>query len=100
VSAGRVLLLQAIVPLLAPGNSWVIQGRGCGMLTLLIRHELRTHVSLPHERLHMLPLLLPACVIMRGTVDATHDRITYRSPNAQQTRAPCEASCFESTPLC
>ena len=54
------------MPMLAPDNSWVIQGRCCGMLTLLIRHELRTHVSLPRERLRMLPLLLAACVIMWG----------------------------------
>ena len=48
VSAGCVLDKQALVPLLAPGSSWVIQGRCCGMLTLLIRHELRTHVR-AHE---------------------------------------------------
>lgn len=44
-AAAKSDITQALLPLLAPGSSWVIQGRCCGVLTLLIRQELRRHVS-------------------------------------------------------
>ena len=49
-AAARLGVVDALLPLLAPGGSWVIQGRCCGLLTLLIRQELRTHVR--RRRLH------------------------------------------------
>lgn len=79
MSAGRMLQMQALVPMLAPDNSWVIQGRCCGMLTLLIRHELRMHVSRA-EGERALPSPLTARPIMQGTVEAAHGRITCQRP--------------------
>lgn len=38
-------LLDALLPLLCPGNAWVIQGRCCGVLTHLLKLEQRAQVS-------------------------------------------------------
>ena len=37
-------VVRALLPLLAPDVSWVIQGRCCGVLSLLARQELRHQV--------------------------------------------------------
>lgn len=64
------------MPLLAPGSSWVIQGRCCGMLTLLIRHELRTHVSLNQG----VVLAAGRMVLAAGCRVAFRGRVRYQTP--------------------
>lgn len=38
-------VLDALLPLLGPGNAWVIQGRCCGVLTHLLKLEQRAQVG-------------------------------------------------------
>ena len=38
-------LLDSLLPLLRPGQAWVIQGRCCGVLANLLRLQQRTEVT-------------------------------------------------------